>query len=232
VPAEELSTRKYAVASFFGAVHLVASRAMPQDRSLREYIAIANLLGKLIARLFEHLSARGAVNVGLVSTSLALLACHVVDENEGRDLPLARAAVGFSLGGTYHSRAAKKRKAKTLNERTSNLPLLETIEPSRDTSWRPGNCAEPEALAHLDHMQNTLRTIVAVSHMASEEVAPKRAEVLSISLTLKLAEKGESHTSPMKGKPFCKPCSTLAKKLSGVHSCPVLDMAFLGKQGV
>lgn len=203
---------------------------MPQDRSLREYIAIVNLLGKLIARLFEHLGAQGTVNVDLVSTSLALLACHVVDENEVRDLPLGRAAVGFSLGGTRHSRAAKKRKAKTLKERTSNLPLLETIEPSRDTSWKPGNCAEPEALAHLDHMQNTLRTMVAVSHMASEEVA-KRAEVLSISLTLKLAEKGEGHTSPMKGKPFCKPCSTLAKKLSGMHSCPVLDMAFLGKQG-
>ena len=224
VRAEELASGQYTVSSFFSAVHLVVSRAMPHDRSLGEYIAIVNLLGKLIARVFEHLSAVGVINMDHVSTSLALLACHVVAEDgDGNDNPkLARAAVGFSLRGR------RRKKQKSMDERNSNLPILSTIDASPNT-WKPANCAEPEALAHLEFMQGKLRTAARGSTvMESEEFEGKKAEIMCVSLTLKLEEHGDSHTSPMKGKPFCNSCGRLAKRLSAYHSCRVLDMAFLG----
>jgi hypothetical protein len=222
VRAEELPSGQYTVSSFFSAVHLVVSRAMPHDRSLGEYIAIVNLLGKLIARVFENLSAVGVINMDHVSTSLALLACHVVDDGDGNDGPkLARASVGFSLRGR------RSKKQKSMDERNSNLPMLSTIDASPNT-WKPANCAEPEALAHLEFMQAKLRTAARESDMESEENGVKRTEIICVSLTLKLEEHADSHTSPMKGKPFCNSCSRLAKKLSAYHCCRVLDMAFLG----
>ena len=224
VAAEELPTGKYTVSSFFGAVHLVATRAMPQNRSLGEYIAVANLLGKSIARLLQFLGAESAISERQISSSLALLVCQV-NTKEMETRPLARAAVGFSACG------GRQKKGHVINERKSNLPVLKSIiakENPEHPGWRPGNCAEAEAFAHLEFMQQSLRKASQKPEAGCTGMRAGKAEFLSISLTLRLAEKSDNHISPMEGKPFCGYCSQLAKRLSRKGSCQILDMAFSG----
>ena len=220
VSAEELPSGQYTVSSFFSAVHLVATRAMPENRSLGEYIAIANLLGKLITRLIENLSAEGVIPEKHISTSLALLVCQV-NNRDAEERPLSRAAIGFSACGT------KQKKNHVISERKSNLPVLNSITPKNhpeEPDWQPGNCAEAEAFGYLEFMQSSLREASWETQLA--RYATGKVEVLSINLTLRLGDKSDNHIAPMKGKPFCDYCSQMAKRLYAKGSCHILDMGF------
>jgi len=213
-----LPSRRYTVGSFFGAVHVVASRAMPCNRSLGEYIAIANLLGKLIARLFEHLNATSNFPIPMISTSMALIVCcasnlaYIVS-------PLARATIGFSLID------GKKKKRRFINERKSNLPVLKSVNAGRILDWEPGNCAEDETFGHLEAMHTGLFRNSQEVAIASGENRIRKLNILSVSLTLKLQEKRDDHVNPMKGKPFCDHCRELAQKLSRQHAYQLIDIA-------
>jgi hypothetical protein len=216
---EELLGGIYTIGSCFGAVHVVASKAMPVNRSLGEYIAIANILGKLVARIFEQLSDARMFPVPLISTSISLLVC-MISKNGNKTPPISRAAVGFSLTGN------ESRRRKSIAGRKRNLPLLKLVERKEDIKWAPGNCAEPEVFALLGGMfQNT-----------EEEANMRRwrksdRERLSVCLTSQLVERKDGHTVPMKGKRFCAHCKELAEKLSQELSCRIFDLAFLDEEG-
>jgi hypothetical protein len=225
VRMDGLKSGKYTVSSFFNAVHIIATKAMPSNRSLAEYIAISILLGKLIARLFERMStpsihdslASHKFPVPLISTSISILACLLYTPG-GTLSPLSRATVGFSLTGP------KKRKAKLMKERRLNLPTLGLVEERQGINWDVGNCAEPEVFAHMESMYQDLRKDARTAQVNGEW------KKLSVCLTLNLKEGKDEHTIPMKGKRLCKYCRELAEKVSREMSCEILDMAFLDEE--
>lgn len=187
---------------------------MPRDRSLGEYLAVLNLLGKLVARLFEHLVVHCAFPISFVSSSISLLVVCRLRNSLKEDQSLARASIGFSLTGY------KRNRPKLIRERTSNLPMLQSIIASpKILEWKPGNCAEAETFARLDFMRAEL-----MGGVEQGEV-----DLIAISLTLKLSEQGKDYVSPMRGKPFCHYCSQLAEKMSAHCLCGILDIAFLGR---
>ena len=115
VTAQELCRREFTVSSIFNAIHIVACQAMPRGRSLGEYLAVLNPLGKLVARLFEHLVVHCAFPISFVSSSISLLVvCRFRDFLE-EDQPLARASICFSLTGY------KRNRPKLIRERKSNF---------------------------------------------------------------------------------------------------------------
>ena len=225
IPVERLASGNYTVSSFFSAVHVVATTAMPANRCIPEYIAISILLGKLIARLFEHMSTRNEHTIAfrrfpipLISTSISILVCIICSPTGWSSFPLSRASLGFSLTG------AKKRRAKLIDERKLNLPSLQSIEAQKGITWDPGNCAEPEILAHMNAMYQDLEKEVGEQDVAHLGKGPWKR--LSVCLTLKLEEKKDEYTNSMKGKPLCQYCKELADKVSSDLGCEFLDMAF------
>lgn len=216
VNTDALSSRRYTIDSFFNAVHVTATRAMPSNRSLAEYIAIVTLLGKLISRLFNTLKVKGFSH-NRISTSISLLVCQV--DNEGDPL-LSNATVGFSLCG------GKKRRKPIICERKENLPVLHSINAtSHQLDWEPGNCAEAETLAHLEFMHQSLGEIARRKDNLRPHTGDiENMEILSMCLTLKMPDKHTEDVTPMKGKTFCKFCLELTQKMSDNLSCTILDI--------
>ena len=152
---------------------------MPRNRSLVEYIALVSLLGKLIARLFKHLSVRGKFPVPLIGTSIGLLVCQV-SNLELTAYPLSKTIIGFSLSGNQRG------KKRLINERKANLPLLKSINVNDlEMNWKPGNCAEPKTFGYLESIHRFSTDI--------SNIDPRRLSQTSISLTPKLADKKNNH---------------------------------------
>jgi hypothetical protein len=212
---DTLPSNRYTVRSFFGAIHVTLSRAMPLNRSLGEYIVLVILLGRLLSRLFYYLKSRPQGYDTRFSTSIGLLVCQA-EISSLQDYNLSQAIVGFSLCGNT------QQKKKFIRGRISNLPALATVSTSNrpGQDWVAGNCAEPETFAHLPSVQQTLRDLVTdfngMSGGESETVG-----IMSMSLTLKLVE---NESRPIKGKPFCVLCKRLAQSMSSSLSSQILDI--------
>jgi hypothetical protein len=212
---DTLPSNRYNVRSFFGAIHVTLSRGMPLNRSLREYIVLVILLGRLLSRLFYHLKSRPYGYKAPFSTSIGLLVCQA-ERNSLQDYNLSQAIVGFSLCGNT------QQKKKFIRGRILNLPALATISTSnrQGQDWVAGNCAEPETFAHLPSVQQTLRDLVTDSN-GTRGGESDTVDVLSMSLTLKLVER---ESEPIKGKPFCVLCKRLAQSISSSLSFQILDI--------
>lgn len=214
VSMETVCSGEYVVSSFFEAVHALASRAMPENRDLWEYIVITNLLGKLIGRLFKQLIDEGLFPL-FVSTSIGLLVSQICNLEPGQ-APISRAIIGFSLIGN------KKKKKKSINNRKRNLPDLDSITSSNiELDWMPGNCAEAENFAHLESMKMRLLEQIRDANVTISGESP---EILVTCLTMRLGEK-ENYSTPMKGKQFCGFCKQLAEMLSQRFSCQIVDIS-------
>jgi hypothetical protein len=200
VQVPTLPTRRYLIKSFYGAVHATTTYAMPQNRSLSEYVTLVTLLAKLIRRLIEHLQSQApSFTKQFLSTSIGLLVGHV----EGHTTSMAR--IGFSAHGTPEQRSA------LIRERRQNLPELASI--SGKVGWESGNCAEAEMFGHLRCMRQML-----------SESCPGEPDIVFVSLTLKLFRKSTKFGTSSGGKKMCSLCCQLADKLSSATSCPILDL--------
>jgi hypothetical protein len=203
------------VRSLFGAIHVTLSRAMPLNRSLGEYIALVNLLRRLLSRLFYYLKSRPQGYLTQFSTSIGLLVCQA-ERNSLEGGTLSRAIVGFSLCGN------SQQKKNCIRARILNLPALSTIPTAnrQGQQWTAGNCAEPETFAHLPLVQQTLRDL-AMDRSEMGGVESEAVDIMSMSLTLKLVER---ESQPIKGKPFCVLCKRLAQNMSSSLSSHILDI--------
>jgi hypothetical protein len=212
---DTLPSNRYTVRSFFGAIHVTLSRAMPLNRSLGEYIVLVILLGRLLSRLFHYLKSRPQGYDTRFSTSIGLLVCQAeLKALEG--YTLTQAIVGFSLCGN------SQQKKKFIRARTLNLPALANLPISYNQGqhWVAGNCAEPETFAHLPLVQQTLQDLT-MDPIGMGGVEVEAVEIMSMSLTLKLLER---ESNPIKGKQFCVLCQNLAQNMSSSLSSQILDL--------
>jgi hypothetical protein len=195
-----LPTRQYLVRSFYGAVHILSCRAMPPDRPIAEYIAIASLLGQLIRRLYGHIQSEvPTFNEMFVSSSLGLLIGISADSSK------SRAKIGFSVSGLQRHRKI------LIRERRRNLPELSSV--SGNVDWQSGNCAEAETFGYLKYLKREL----------SNSSAAGMRGIVFLSLTFRVLGSTRSEL-PLKEKQMCQLCHALTEILSRDLSCPILDL--------
>lgn len=170
----------YHVRSFFNALHIILASILPQDRELREYIHIFILITSLLGRLLrQYKSLRQDIKIPIKVSLLVVLPSPYKPEQQF----CSRACIGFTATGSAETKKCLRNKI--INDRKQNVPELARLTKKKGFP-SPGNCAEAEAVGHLDYFASSIHQRCTESR-----------SVLCIISTLRLLDGTPDQSCPM-----------------------------------